>query len=199
MEHRRSVQRRIMELVGALNQDLADAVAVPFKLTAGDEIQGLLRDPRAAVEILRRAGDEVHPERFVWGLGAGEIATDLSTDVSMIDGPCLHRARDAVTQAGSSGRWLEANGLPPFETTLLSALLDLLGAIRSEWTDKELLYAREARLHSQTAVAEKLDVNQSTVSRALARAHFRTVVDGENAARALLASLTEGARARGEA
>ncbi len=189
MEDRRGVQRKLSTVLEALQEELGDAVAAPFRLVAGDEVQGLLRDPEAVVAVLRRIGDEVHPERLVWGLGAGPVATDLSEDISLVDGPCLHRARDGVRKAGRSGRWLEPEGLPRLETEVLGALFALLGAIRADWTARELEYVREARGRSQRDVAERFGVNESTVSRGLARAHFRSVLDGEDAARAIFRSL----------
>lgn len=191
IEDRLTVQRQLKDEVEGLNRDLGDSAAVPFRLTAGDEVQGLLRNPEAAVDVVVRMGDQLHPQTFAWGLGAGPVATDLSDDVSTVDGPCLHRARDAVEKAGRAGTWMRTEGLPPLEASLLEALMALLGALRSDWTEKELDYARAARTRSQREVAEAFGVNESTVSRGLSRAHFRTVVEGEQAARKLLGSLRE--------
>jgi hypothetical protein len=189
MTNRPAVQRRLKDVLAALNEGLGGALAVPLRLTAGDEVQGLLRHPEAVVEVVTRTGDEIHPARFAWGLGAGPVATDLSDDISVVDGPCLHRARDAVREASRSGLWLEVQGLPPLEGAVLRALMGLMGAIRSDWTRKELTYARAARSGSQREVAERFGVNESTVSRGLSRAHFRTVLEGEQAARELLGSV----------
>ncbi|MEX2530497.1 MAG: hypothetical protein WD960_06980 [Gemmatimonadota bacterium] len=143
------------------------------------------------MDVVVRTGDELHPHRFAWGLGAGPVATELSGDISTVDGPCLHRARDAVEEAGRTGRWLQAEGLPAPKGSFLEPLMALMGALRSDWTEKELAYVRAARTRSQREVADDFGVNESTVSRGLARAHFRTVVEGEEAARRLLGSLGE--------
>lgn len=186
IEGRGDVQRRLIEILRALNDSLGSAVAVPLRLTSGDELQGLFVAPGAVVDVLSRIADELHPVTFAWGVGVGGISTELTDDIAMVDGPCLHRARRALEGAQRAGNWIGVEGLPALEGEVLSALLNLIGALRSEWTETEGRYAREARGRSQREVAEDFGVHDSTVSRALARAHFRTVLAGEEAARILL-------------
>lgn len=198
IEDRGAVQRRLIESLRALNDSHGSAVAVPLRLTSGDELQGLFVAPGAVVDVVSHIADELHPVTFAWGVGVGGISTELTDDIAMVDGPCLHRARRALEEAQRARNWIGVEGLPALEREVLSALLNLIGALRSEWTETELRYIREARIHSQREVAHSFDVNQSTVSRALARAHFRTVVAGEEAARSLLEAAApeeaEGAR-----
>jgi DNA-binding CsgD family transcriptional regulator len=190
VEDRAQLQRTLGGVLQQLNRELAPSVAVPLRLTRGDEVQGLLRDPAPAVEVLRRTGDEIHPERMAWGLGMGPLTTDLTSDIALVDGPCLHRAREAVETAARKGRWFVVQGVSEVEGTAVGAIMNLIGAIRAGWTEKELTYARAARAASQREVAERFGVNESTVSRALARARFRAVLEGEEAARTLLHSLS---------
>lgn len=217
LEDRAGVQRRLRGLLEALNRELgapgegedplqgaADAdgarrgkregppLAAPLAVTAGDEIQGLLLRPDAAVDVLVRLADGLHPVRIAWGLGAGKLETDLHGDVSLLDGPCFHRAREALERATKDGAWARAVGLDPAVDRGLSALFRLVGAVREGWTETQARYARAVRGRLQKEVAERFDVSPSVVSESLKAARFRELVEAEAAARALLARFGAG-------
>lgn len=189
---RAAVQRRLQAEVRRLNEELGPELTAPLKLTAGDEVQGLLGMPEVLVDILVAVADALHPARVVWGLGRGTLDTDPGDDVSVLDGPCLHRARDAVESAKAEGRWLVARGLDEPHRRVLGALLDLVRAIRSGWTETRARYVREARGRQQQEVAVRLGVSKQAVHQALSAAHFAPVLEAEDAARDLLRWIGDG-------
>lgn len=220
LEDRAGVQRRLRRLLEALSRELGapaegdlgggspadrDAarrvkrdgppLAAPLAVTAGDEIQGLLLRPGAAVDVLVRLADGLHPVRIAWGLGAGELETDLGGDVSLLDGPCFHRARSAVERATKDGAWARAVGLGPAVDRGVSALFRLMGAVRGGWTETQARYVRTVRGRLQKEVAERFDVSPSVVSESLKAARYRELAEAEEAARALLARFGAGAEA----
>jgi hypothetical protein len=75
-----------------------------------------------------------------------------------------------------------------------SALMNLVAALRSDWTDRQAEVVRAARGRLQIEVAEDLEVHPSTISRTLAAAHYESVLEGETAAREILRSLALDAR-----
>jgi hypothetical protein len=191
LQNRAQVQRQLQGTLAELNRELVGpgedgTLVAPLKLTAGDEIQGLLRRPAPAVDIVVRIADGLHPATVAWGLGAGPLATDLGEDVALLDGPCFHRARSAVQAAYDDGAWVRAEGFPPPLDGSISALFRLMGAVRSRWKPAQVRYIRSVRGHLQKEVAEMHDVDASTVSKALQAARFRDVEEGEAAARRLL-------------
>lgn len=183
---RAGVQRRLQAAVADLNERLAEALAVPLKLTAGDEVQALLAEPDVTMEIMVRLADELRPVRMVWGLGRGPLDTDPSDDISVLDGPCLHRARDAVDAGKAEGRWLAARGLGEPHERVLEAIVALLHSVRESWTDTRFRYVREARGRRQHEVAEHLEVSKQAVHKALQAARFTETLEGEAAVRDLL-------------
>ncbi|MGH7482063.1 MAG: SatD family protein [Longimicrobiales bacterium] len=191
LEDRAAVQRRLRDAVQALNGAVAASLAAPLKLTAGDELQALLTDPAAAVDIAVGIADALHPASVVWGLGRGELATELVSDVALLDGPCFHRARSAVEAAAARGAWLRQEGLEAPHGETLTALFDLAWAIRSSWTPTQLRYVRGARDSLQQEVAARFGVSKQAVSKSLDAARFSSVREGEDAARALLRWLGE--------
>lgn len=183
---RAALQRRLQDSVRGLSQELGESFTAPLKLTAGDEVQALLARPHALVDIMVHLADEIHPVRMVWGLGRGPLDTDPADDVSVLDGPCLHRARDAVDRGKAEGRWLVVHGVEEPHEQVLEALMSLLAAIREGWTETRFRYVREARKRRQQEVAERLGVSKQAVHKALQAARFAETVEGEAAVRDLL-------------
>lgn len=194
---RAEVQRRLVAAVEAANAERAEALAAPLALTAGDEVQALLADPSAAVDLVTRVSDALRPVGLAWGLGRGPLTTDPSGDVSAMDGPCFHRAREAVEEAAREGAWLAARGFSDVDDRALSGLFRLLGVVREGWTDTQFDYVRASRDRTQREVAEMFERDETTVSRTLSRAHVRDLLEGEEAARALLAAYGGGREAAG--
>ena len=152
LEDRAALQRELVETIEGLSAKLSGpggVLAAPLKLMAGDEIQGLLREPASAVDVLVRIGDRIHPVTVSWGLGAGPLSTDLGADVALLDGPCFHRARSAVEAAYAEGVWVRVEGFSPPHGDALSALFRLMGGIRSRWKPAQMRYIRSVRGHLQ--------------------------------------------------
>src|SRR5210317_951567 len=99
LDDRAEVQARFKGAVADLNRTMGDQLAAPLKLTAGDEVQGLTQSPEVFVEILTHTSEVLAPVEISWGIGFGELATALADDVATLDGPCFHRAREAVEAA----------------------------------------------------------------------------------------------------
>jgi hypothetical protein len=186
LEQRAEVQRELESALASVNLALGPALAAPLSLTAGDEIQGLFREPGAVVDAVVAVGDAVFPARLIHGLGLGTLATDLGPDPALLDGPCFHRAREAVVEARGEGSWLVARGLREPGDVVVSALFRLLGELRSRWTDIQAEHVRHARGRAQKEVAERLGKAESTVSESLKAAGFHAVLEGERAVRMAL-------------
>jgi SatD family (SatD) len=189
LSDRAEVQRRLQATIGELNVELVGALAAPLKLVAGDEVEGLLIGGEAVVDVVVALADALHPAALAWGLGLGPLTTDLSEDVSVVDGPCLHLARGALESWEAKERWLSPAGIDAPAGVAIGALFTLMWAIRAHWTDTQLRYVRGARLGTQQDVAERFGVSKQAVSKVLASARFHAVEQGEAAARALLRGL----------
>lgn len=186
LSDRARVQQELQHTIRELNRELADGFTTPLRLTGGDELQGLLARPDLLVDVMISTADALHPVELRWGLGRGGLDTPLSDDVTILDGPCLHRARDGLEVAKNTERWLGARGLEEPHGRVLEALLEVLRALRSGWTETRARYVREARGRQQQEVAARLGVSKQAVQQALSAAHFPTVLEAEDAARDLL-------------
>lgn len=184
---RNALQRKFLAAIDGANRAVgAGAVVAPLKMVAGDEVQGLLVEPEAAVDLVTCLTDGLFPVRIVFGFGYGGLDTEVGRDVSRLDGPCLHRARAALGSARKLGVWVRVEGFPRPYDQVISAVFRLLDTIRLEWTEKQAGYVRAARGRLQKEVAARFGVSPSVVSESLKAAHFEALLEGEEAARALL-------------
>lgn len=192
VERRARLQRDLERATERANDALGPALAAPLALTAGDEIQGLFRDPTAVVDAVVEVADAVFPARLIHGLGLGPLETDLGPDPALLDGPCFHLAREALLEARGEGSWLVARGLQEPGDVVVSALFRLLGELRSRWTGIQAEHVRHARGRSQKEVAERLGKAESTLSESLKAAGFQAVLEGERALRVALKKFVSG-------
>ena len=93
----REVGDQVPELLRSLRHIPA---AVPFQRSVGDEAQGILADPAAAIDAALTA---VRARRWHVGLGIGEVLRPLSADVMQAEGFGLVYARRAVERAQRTG------------------------------------------------------------------------------------------------
>lgn len=183
---RAAVQRKLQAIILQMNERTTKTAAAPLKLTAGDEVQGISQNPRYMLEVVVALSDALSPQQFSWGLGYGVLATDLSDDVALMDGPCFHLARKALESTKGKNAWFGVEGIGAFPTAMLTAIMNLMGAIREDWTARQTEYIRLARNHSQVEVARMTGKAPSTVSRALSAAKFDRIIEAESAVGLLL-------------
>lgn len=169
-----------------------EALAAGPEITAGDEFQVLLNgDPvaagPAAVHYLSRLTEDLRPVSVTFGLGLGALATELGPPVRELDGPCFHRAREALTQARKRSVWARVAGLPPDTEAAVNFVLRTIGQARAGWTDRQFEVIRTRRtLPLQKDVAERLSVNPSVVSEVLRAARHDEVLEGDRVVASLL-------------
>lgn len=192
---RAGLQRRLRTAVDEINEEMSrqGSFVVPMAITSGDEVQGLLSYPPAAIDIVVHLADAIAPTWMTFGLGFGPIATDLAETSAEIDGPCFHRARAALERTGSKeGRWLAAEGFGEDVDRGLEGVFALMAVIRGNWTVRQAEMVRFARREEvQKEIAKTLGVSPSVVSESLRSAGYRALLAGERTARWFLSSVTE--------
>lgn len=178
VDDRQEVQTEFKRVVDALNEQVASsAIASPFTVTTGDEFQVLLTDASAAVDAAVAASDRFHPARLRFGIGRGGLDTELNpTQAIGMDGPCFHRARDAIDSAREDGAWLRVAGWSDGLEAHVNAMFDLVQGVREDWTDRQAEFALAlAEAGTQNRVADRYDVSKSTVSESLSAGHVKAV------------------------
>lgn len=156
--------RRGQDLVDALLADLADAPGVVrrFERTAGDEVQGLLDDADAVVDLALRLA---RADSWSTGIGTGAVREPVPRSVRAAAGPALENARDAVQRAKTSGPHVAVSGPDPRRARDAEVLLALLASVVQRrttqgWQVADLLAAGM----TQKEAAARLGISPQAVS-----------------------------------
>ena len=205
-EDRAGLQRRLKRALRDATARMPEPgfrVAGP-EITGGDEFQLLFSAGAgrpsgcSALAFVRELTEDLRPFRVIFGLGLGEITTGPVTTVREADGPCLHRAREALVGAKRSGRWAAVEGLPAGSKEAANALLLLAGETRNAWTDRQVEIVRAYRTRPlRKDVAAALGVSPSVVSESLKAARFDAVREADDAVAVLLDRAATGEGGRG--
>jgi Winged helix-turn-helix DNA-binding len=182
--HSRRNSDRVDDLLGWLRSQ--PGVLRGFERTAGDEVQGVMDDDAAVVDLvlgLVRRGE------WSIGIGAGPVNEPLPASTRAGSGPAFELARKAVERAKSSPQLLAVGSPNPYRATAAQAALDLLASVvqrRTEpgWEAVDLISAGT----TQTEVAERLGITKQAVSQRLRAATWAPEVAGRVLAAQLLAA-----------
>jgi hypothetical protein len=171
-------------LLRALDSPAPPATLRPFQRTAGDEVQGVLQDAEAAVEVVGRT---LRAGGWYVGIGVGDVEVPLPAETRAGRGDAFVRARAAVNRAKQDVHRLAVvaeRGDPAAEhvETVLGLWAGVLErrTVRG-WEVHDLL----ATGLSYAEVGERLGITQSAVSQ---RARAAGIID-ERRARAMLSDL----------
>ena len=195
LDDRKEVQEEFKRVVGSLNEHMPDsAIASRFTVTTGDEFQALLTDATAAVEAAVSASDRFHPARLRFGIGRGGLDTEVNPNRAIgMDGPCFHRAREAIHSAEKDETWLRVSGWSNDLDGQINSMFDLVQCVREDWTDRQAQFARALKKKdSQKRVADRYEVSKSTVSESLSAGHVQEVRSAENSLAELLQDTLTG-------
>jgi len=149
-EERGALQARLKAAIAGANLACRNTLASSFILTLGDEFQGLLNSPDEMHRLLARFRADLHSAEVRFGIGIGPLDTPLEAQALGMDGPCFHRARDAVERAASRQTYVEVS-IPDDsgDQGVFDIYAVLSAAIRHRWTrrqrqvvDLTLSYAR---------------------------------------------------------
>lgn len=134
----------------------------PFERTAGDEVQAVLTDPDAVVDLTLALVRDGH-----WrvGVGAGPVAEPLPASTRAGSGPAFFHARDAVTRAKQSPDQVAVTGPDPASAARAEAVLGLLATLvqrrsAAGWEAVELLRTGL----NQSEAAERLRISPQAVN-----------------------------------
>jgi hypothetical protein len=178
-----------------LNRTYGDALAARFALTAGDELQWLLRDGRRLWDVIHRIRHAFGAVDWVIVCARGAITTRLLPGITApeVDGPCFHAARTLLAAAKRQRAVLALDGMG----ALTSGVASYYSALYGGWTRVQRRAANEWRFLEERAhlspvararaatVRERLDPSANSHLRR--RMAWPLVAAGDRMFRAILA------------
>lgn len=162
-----------------VNRRWRRAIAARFAVTLGDQFQGLLAGAEAAWDITHWLRAELSQVDWIMALGRGPIHTPLARTAPEVDGPCFHRARQALDAAKRQRRVLAFEGFGAG----LEGLAEYYSALYWGWTPRQRLVAGLLRVMPPAETAARLGVSRSAVSHLAGRMGWRLVAVGDEVLR----------------
>ena len=192
-DKRREIQKELSEILKIINYEYINVIASKFLITIGDEFQGLLSSPDHIIKIVDMIQFAVHPVKIRFGVGIGDIVTDINKEMSIgADGPAYHNARKMIDNlklikngkmSGSSNILIYSNEIDDVKLLdLLNINLQLCSFIESKWTEKQrqlikMIYMEQ---RNQLEAAAELKIAQSSVQRRLKSAGYYDFLNARN-------------------
>jgi hypothetical protein len=181
------MQASLEDTLEEINRGFRHAFTAGLVVTLGDEFQGVLARPSAAMDVLVALESGLQGISVRYGLGWGGISTELRELAVGMDGACFHNARDAVIAGKRADRWATVSGFGD-DDEVLNGLFWIIGAVRGQWTEVQRQTVHEVRSsRTQRAAAAARGVSEVTVSKALKSALHEPVLAAERAVSAVLA------------
>jgi len=184
----------LQQLLERVNDERQYALVVPFSISHGDEIQGLLEDPAELYPVIGNLDLDSELFSFRFGVGWGEVATGFAPRSWEMDGACFHAARRALERGRREKRWVTVQGFGEAGDRTANAVFRLMHSVRKRWTNRQRIAVRTYKLSdTQTAAAKEMGLDKSTLSKMLKAARYRDLLEMEGALGDLLGFCTAAA------
>jgi hypothetical protein len=183
----RSMTDLVPELLNSLNRrPRRTGILRKFERTAGDEVQGVLSEARATIDVIVEL---IRSDTWYVGLGVGDVAQPLPRSTRAGSGDAFVNAREAVNRAKSSPHHVNVVGTDSRVAEQVETVLWLMASVlrrRSErgWAVADLL----AEGLTRREIGVKLGISQSAVTQRAQAAGFAEEQRGRVLAAELLAA-----------
>ena len=204
VQERLDLQKQVEKTLQKMNELFGDYLASRFTLTLGDEFQALLEVDAPVFQIIDTLRSELTPTQLRFGIGLGEIVTDIDPLQSIgADGPAYWNARAAINLVHQKNDYgntqIYFSSGKENQDFFVNALIASGEAIRSGWRDSQeeiLLNLLKRSVYSesfsQQDLAQSLAINPSALSKRLKSSSIRVYLRGRAAALASIQSTVKG-------
>ena len=204
VQERFDLQKQLEKTLQTMNELFGEFLASSFTLTLGDEFQALLKVDAPVFQIIDTLRSELTPTQLRFGIGLGEILTDIDPLQSIgADGPAYWNARAAINLVHQKNDYgntqIYFSSGKEKQDFFVNALIASGEAIRSGWrgSQEEILLDLLKRCvysenFSQQDLAQSLEINPSALSKRLKSSSIRVYLRGRAAALASIQSLAKG-------
>lgn len=184
LKDREQAQNKLLKTLEKINKKYKKSITSKFTIAMGDSFQGLLTKQAPFIQIIMDIEFSMYPVEFRFGIGLGEITTDIQPEDSQLnDGPAYHRARQIIETieenkrkhaTGKTNLMILTENEPTPTDHLMNAIFTLNYAVTSKWSTRqwEVIKTYLENEENQYHTAHALDIGQSSVSKALKSANF---------------------------
>ncbi|WP_044933411.1 SatD family protein [Butyrivibrio sp. AC2005] len=192
IQKRAEVQENLKQVLNTINTIYHEDIAANFIITLGDEFQGLLNDGLYVLEIIRLIQRQLYPTEVRFGIGYGEITTQISREAAIgADGPAYYAARNMINDLRIQEKKYKRQASDVLVNVYeddnilvdqINTLFRINNIIKNEWSDEQRITIMDM-IHygeSQESCARRLGTTQSTVARRLSSGKYIIYMDVEN-------------------
>jgi len=184
INNRNEVQKKLIHVLNEINEKYKEDISSKFIVTLGDEFQGLLCNGANTMHIISSIERKMYPVKLRFGVGIGEISTDIIREMSIgADGPGYYNARAAIERLKNDEKRKQTNpadirieiaGDNQAPTVLINTILALMTMIKESWTERqrEIIWDMLEHQDSQADVARRLSIKQPTVQKSLSKGKY---------------------------
>lgn len=188
IKNRYEVQRNLHSVLQDINEKYKKNIYSKFTITLGDEFQGLLCNGANTMSIITEIEQRMYPVKLRFGIGFGEITTDINKEISLgADGPGYYMARAAIEylktdekkkQTNTADIRIEIDGDKEI-ARILNTILSLMTVIKEGWSDRqrEIIWDMLKFQDSQANAAKRLNISQPSVQKSLSKGKYYAYKD----------------------
>ena len=204
VQERLDLQKQVEKTLQKMNELFGDYLASRFTLTLGDEFQALLEVDAPVFQIIDTLRLELNPTQLRFGIGLGEIVTDIDPLQSIgADGPAYWNARAAINLVHQKNDYgntqIYFSSGKENQDFFVNSLIASGEAIRSGWRESQeeiLLNLLKRSVYSETFsqqdLAQSLGLNPSALSKRLKSSSIRVYLRGRAATLDCIQNLEKG-------
>lgn len=174
IDDRDEFREKLKSALKKVNNRFDQHVESDFDIIKGiDEFGGVISSLSNIYEIIELIHAQIYPVMVRFGVSGDDIDVKPSTEIGELDGPAFHRADTLLSEVEEDGLFFYLDTGRPVDF-LLSNNVNLLLLNRENWTKRqnEIVRAYEEE-DTQSDAAQKLDINQQSVSKALKKTSYR--------------------------
>ncbi len=197
---RQQLQTDLEEVLDYINTKYHSTIAAKFTITLGDEFQGLLNSPEVLMDIVDYIKVHLHPIKVRFGIGFGDMSTEIKSIAIGADGPAYHVAREAINtvKRGDTKHEQSNKDILIYSDSIKDDLYDNLDVVNSilavcyfietKWSDKqrEIIKHLMEGAKSQTELADLYNIEQSSISRRIERSGYYAYKEAKHEAKKLV-------------
>lgn len=187
IEHRQEIQTKLLNTLDRINSKYCQSIVFKFKITLGDELEGLMSVNGDWIYIINELFFFLHPTKIRFGVGVGNITTQIQKmNIQEMDGTAFHLARKAIEQLAKEKQKYRGNinyfkiyTHDQLKTEIMNNTLSLLSILYSSYTSRqvEILHAYMNHEMNQFKTAAFLKIGQPAISKTLKKTEFYKVKD----------------------
>lgn len=184
--NRGQIQEKLNIVLKQVNEIYDTDISAKFIITLGDEFQGLLKNNRHLLDIIKYIQREMYPVLLRFGIGIGQITTDIFQEAAIgADGPAYYAAREMIEHLREQEKKMKKQaadiqisiyGTESFEITEINTILALMKLIEDGWSEKQrfTIWDMSQNGGSQEECARRINTTQPTIARRLAEGNYLT-------------------------